>query len=179
MRAMNKGELQQNLVKHYAGFVEYINSMSQDEVNISYNGKWSPVKQVDHLVRSVAPVRLALTIPSFILRIFFGSANRPSRKYDELVAKYHAKLQAGGRASGRFLPDKKPKQALKLTTQLTHLIQSLNQKVESFSEEQLDTLILPHPLLGKLTLREMLYFTIYHVQHHHQQVLANKGSSDH
>lgn len=24
----------------------------------------------------------------------------------------------------------------------------------------------PHPLLGKLTLREMMFFTIYHVQHH-------------
>jgi hypothetical protein len=29
---------------------------------------------------------------------------------------------------------------------------------------------LPHPLLGKLTLREMIYFTIYHVQHHHKLV---------
>jgi hypothetical protein len=27
-------------------------------------------------------------------------------------------------------------------------------------------LILPHPLLGKITIREMLYFTAYHVQHH-------------
>jgi hypothetical protein len=177
MRAMNKDELQQNLVKHYADFVEYINSMSQDEVNASYNGKWSPAKQVDHLVRSVAPVRLALTLPSFTLRILFGSANRPSRKYDELVAKYHTKLQAGGQASGRFIPDEKPMQVFKLTTKLTHLIKSLNQKIDSFSEEQLDKLILPHPLLGKLTLREMLYFTIYHVHHHHQQVLANKPSS--
>jgi len=177
MRAMNKGELQQNLVKHYADFVDYINSMSQDEVNISYNGKWSPAKQVDHLVKSVGPVRLALTFPSFLLRIFFGTANRPSRKYDELVAKYHSKLQAGGRASGRFLPDEKSKQVLEFTTQLMSLIKSLNQKINSFTEVELDKLVLPHPLLGKLTLREMIYFTIYHVQHHHQQVLANKNPS--
>ncbi len=46
-------------------------------------------------------------------------------------------------------------------------------RVDSFSEAQLDALILPHPLLGKLTLREMLYFTIYHVQHHEKQALHN------
>ncbi len=177
MRAMNKSELQQNLLKQYASFVDCLNSMTHEEVNISHKGKWSPAKQVDHLVRSVAPVRFALTLPSFFLKIFFGTANRPSRKYDELVARYHVKLQAGGKASGRFLPNEKPLPVLKLTTQLTDLIKSLNQKIDSFSEEQLDKLILPHPLLGKLTLREMLYFTIYHVQHHHQQVLANKSPS--
>jgi hypothetical protein len=46
-------------------------------------------------------------------------------------------------------------------------------KAVKFSEKDLDTLILPHPLLGKVTLREMLYFTIYHVQHHVEQVKTN------
>lgn len=32
--------------------------------------------------------------------------------------------------------------------------------------DELDKYILPHPLLGKLTIREMMYFTIYHVEHH-------------
>jgi hypothetical protein len=177
MRPMNKSELQQNLIKQYSNFTDCINSLTDKEVEFSFEGKWSPGKQADHLVRSVAPVRFAFTLPSFFLKIFFGTSNRPSRKYDELVARYHTKLQAGGRASGRFLPNEKPMPVLKLTTQLTGLIKSLNLKIDSFSEEQLDKLILPHPLLGKLTLREMLYFTIYHVQHHHQQVLANKSPS--
>jgi hypothetical protein len=46
----------------------------------------------------------------------------------------------------------------------------LARRIDRFSETQLDQLILPHPLLGKLTLREMLYFTIYHVQHHQKQL---------
>jgi len=45
--------------------------------------------------------------------------------------------------------------------------------LSGFSEEDLDKLILPHPLLGKLTLREMMYFTIYHVQHHQRIVERN------
>ena len=176
MRAMNKSELQQNLLKQYSEFTDYINSIPPEEVAISRNGKWSPAKQADHLVRSVAPVRLAFTIPFFLLKIFFGTAKRPSRKYDELVAKYHAKLQAGGSASGRFVPDNKPVSVLKLTAELNRLIKSLCQELNSCTEEELDKMILPHPLLGKLTLREMLYFTIYHAQHHHLQVIANKTS---
>ena len=34
------------------------------------------------------------------------------------------------------------------------------------SEKDLDKYILPHPLLGRMPLREMLFFTIYHTQHH-------------
>ena len=49
--------------------------------------------------------------------------------------------------------------------------ESLNKKIELFSEQDLDSHILPHPLLGKLTFREMLYFTIYHVQHHQDLML--------
>jgi hypothetical protein len=32
---------------------------------------------------------------------------------------------------------------------------------------------LPHPLLGKLTLREMLYFTAYHADHHRHSIEAS------
>ncbi len=58
------------------------------------------------------------------------------------------------------------RQALRLKL----LIISLCSKVDTCSKGQLDTFILPHPLLGKVTLREMLYSTIYHVQHHQKQI---------
>ncbi len=42
--------------------------------------------------------------------------------------------------------------------------------VASWREEDLDRYVLPHPLLGKLTLREMLCFTLYHNYHHVRNV---------
>jgi hypothetical protein len=45
--------------------------------------------------------------------------------------------------------------------------------MDKFSEAQLDEYVLPHPILGKLTIREMLYFTIYHATHHHLATLKN------
>ena len=49
---------------------------------------------------------------------------------------------------------------------LFRIISSICKNLDKFSEEDLDKFILPHPLLGKLTMREMMYFTIYHAQHH-------------
>ena len=94
-------------------------------------------------------------------------ANRPSRTYDELVMKYKTKLTAGGKASRPFIPsvvgfEKKAGLIKKYAAQKQKLIA----KIEKQSEADLDKYILPHPLLGKVTLREMLYFTIHHNEHH-------------
>lgn len=43
------------------------------------------------------------------------------------------------------------------------LITAIN---KNWSDPQLDQYLAPHPLLGKLTLRELGYFTIYHTEHH-------------
>jgi len=84
------------------------------------------------------------------------------------------KLENGGKATRRFIP-----RTITLNQKET-IIKALNKntsvlcsKVEKFTEQELDTLILPHPLLGKLTIREMLYFTIYHVGHHHEITKRN------
>jgi hypothetical protein len=53
-----------------------------------------------------------------------------------------------------------------LVQSISNEIKWLSEKLDKFTEEELDKYILPHPLLGKLTIREMMYFTIYHVLHH-------------
>ena len=42
----------------------------------------------------------------------------------------------------------------------------LVKNLDRWPKGSLDKYQLPHPLLGKITVREMLYFTIYHTQHH-------------
>ena len=54
-------------------------------------------------------------------------------------------------------------------------VEALCSRLERMDEKQLDAYLLPHPLLGKLTLREMLYFTIYHVEHHGRLVAAQQA----
>lgn len=171
---MTKSEIQELLKENHIRFTNYITALSDPDFLFSNNGKWSAGQQLDHMVKSVRPVALAFRLPAFFLKVIFGKANRPSKDYNALVEKYKQKLATGGKASAPFIPmpvavaDKE-----KLSKRLHSLIETLVKQVDSFSEEKLDQLILPHPLLGKLTFREMLYFTIYHVEHHEKHTQQN------
>lgn len=177
---MDKEQLAQLLQTNHAQFIQQLQALNDDDFCYAPEDKWSAAQQLDHIVRSVSPVNMALGIPKFIVLWKFGKANRPSKSYEGLVEKYNLKLAAGGRASGRFVPptvsaDKKDL----LLAQLNGIVTKLCIKTKKHSEEALDKYILPHPLLGKLTFREMLYFTAYHVAHHGKLVekgLANAGS---
>jgi hypothetical protein len=111
---------------------------------------------------------MAFKLPRLAPRLLFGKTNRPSKTYEGVVEKYVKQLNKGGKASGRFVPKSVGLQEKAfLPRQVMYYTDQLCKQVEKASEEDLDNYILPHPLLGKLTFREMLYFTIYHVQHHH------------
>ena len=171
---MNKETLAALLRDNHAAFLAEIGSLPDESLCFAPDGKWSAIRQLDHIVRAVKPVNLAFSLPKFVLQWRFGVANRSSRTYEELVEKYKRKLQEGGRASGVFVPqDSASLRKKELIKKLSELVASLARKTTSSTEESLDRFILPHPLLGKLTLREMLYFTAYHVEHHHR--LVNEG----
>lgn len=171
---MNKNEIQRLLKENHFRFTNHITALSDSDFLFSNHGKWTAGQQLDHMVKSVRPVALAFRLPAFLLKMIFGKANRSSKDYNALVEKYKQKLTAGGKASAPFIPksvsvaDKE-----KLSKRLHALVETLVKQVDSFSEEKLDQLILPHPLLGKLTFREMLYFTIYHVEHHEKHTRQN------
>ena len=148
-------------------FVRFVESRSQEKFTESLNGKWSVGQNIDHLIRSLSPVNRALALPSFVLRIAFGKPNRTPRGYQELVDRYHQKLAAGGRASARFIPTAISwQQKTKMIADFTRQKEKMTQLMDIWTENQLDNYLLPHPLLGKLTLREMLFFSAYHIQHH-------------
>ena len=69
--------------------------LNKEQFETSPNGKWSAGQNLDHLIRAINPLQLAYGLPKVALRILFGKTNRPSKTYDELVAKYKAKLAAG------------------------------------------------------------------------------------
>ena len=148
-------------------FNNYIFPLNKVQFETTPNEKWSAGQNLDHLIRSIKPLQLSYSLPKFILKWKFGITNRPSRTYDELVTKYKTKLAAGGRAAGPFVP---PKISFEQKDQLLKIYelqkQKLIAKIKKQNEKDLDLYILPHPLLGKLTLREMLFFTIHHNEHH-------------
>jgi hypothetical protein len=172
---MEKSKIIDELTRKYSGFVDLVEPMSEADFTFSLNGeKWSAGQQADHLCRSVKPLNKGLGAPEFVLKSMFGKSDHPSASYDELVARYREALASGGTAPDPFRPEAVAfEQKGPLIQELRRQLEVLCRNIERFSEDKLDTLVLPHPLLGKLTLREMFYFTIYHAEHHHLHVEQN------
>lgn len=178
---MDKQHIISILISNHGAFYTKLDSLS-DEQFLKQNGsKWSASQQLDHIVKSVKPVDMAFGLPLFVLKMKFGTANRQSRTYEELVTKYLNALRnkRDFKMPSEFAPSQiQVEQRQKAGEKLDKLIHKLCKRLLKFSEKELDTYILPHPLMGKLTLREMLYFTAYHVQHHDKQILENLANAN-
>jgi DinB family protein len=131
---------------------------------------WSPADTVRHLTKSTRPVITALKAPKLLLRFRFGKSGRGSVTYDELCERYRGLLAAGGQA-GRFAPSAHTESDAaawrrKILSAYDGVQLELRDGMGRWPEKKLDQLQLPHPLLGNLTVREMLFFTLYHQRHH-------------
>ena len=132
---------------------------------------WSPAENLVHLVKSVKAVAGGMGVPRLALALRFGIARRPSRRFEEIREIYQQRLARGGRAPGRFVPDAlepdDPEAARsRMLAGWQRVGADLVAKLRRWPEPSLDRYRMPHPLLGKLTVREMLFFTLYHDRHH-------------
>ena len=164
---MNKIEIIAASHKIFGEFSDYCLNISDEIFFNQPDDKWSIAQNVDHIIISTRQTKLAYLLPKFIVRLYTGKPNRPSRSYDELVKKYHAKLEAGGKASGVFIPKIITGGKEKLMNDWMKISAAyINTLDKNWKDDQLDNYLAPHPLLGKITLRELCYFTIYHTEHH-------------
>lgn len=171
---MTQQDIIQQLTERHEAFAQYLAALPSEDFTFSASDKWTPGQQLHHICLSVKPLNQALAMPVFMMQLLFGKANRPSRSYEEVVAKYALTLQKGGRASRPFIPPAVGiQQRPDLLARLGKAVHVLSARVSRYSEAELDALLLPHPLLGRMTLHEMLCFTIYHVQHHHTAIQAH------
>ena len=146
-------------------------NMDEADFLASRAPKWSAAEIFDHLIRSSKPIATALKMPKIAFRSF-GKPNRPSRSYEGLVQRYQERLAEGGRSTGPYNPDQNAeynRQAM--LTEWRNLQEKLEARLDkNWTDEQLDKFLVPHPLLGKLLFREVLFFTIYHTGHHLKQI---------
>jgi len=168
---ISKEDILRESANVHSEFSSFCSNISNEQFFRQPVEKWSIAQNVTHLVTSANMTRLVYRLPKFVVRIYTGKPNRPSRTYDELVAKYKLKLSTGGRASGRFVAKPvaanqgKEKVLGSFDRSMDRLITTIQKK---WDDPQLDQWLAPHPLLGKITLRELGFFTIYHSLHHLQ-----------
>lgn len=142
-----------------------------DKFNVSVQNKWTPAENISHLVTATKMTLLPFTLPKFVPALLYGKSNGTSKTYDELVAAYESKLAGGAKATGAYVPKKINYDREKLAKQILNEGEKLVNAIDAkWTEEQLDSYRVAHPILGKLTLRELAYFTIYHNIHHTETI---------
>ncbi len=167
-------DIQDGLDKAFEEVITYIENQSDDLFEASNaDGKWSIGEQLEHLIKSVTPINLGLVLPKKILKWKYGTTDREEMDYDALKKIYLEKLEEGAKATKPYIPNpiplaRKADLLKKYRTEKEKLIKVLNK----WDEDIISEIVAPHPILGNLTIRELMFFTIYHNYHHLESIKA-------
>jgi hypothetical protein len=135
--------------------------------NKSIDKKWSIAENIDHLSIAQNVTALSFNMPKSLLKQLFKTNNRTNWNYDETIWKYQRTLSDGGKANFAFQPKLSLTRNKKLVLYFwKNSCAAVLNAVKKWNEEDLDIYIIPHPLIGKITMREFLFFSVYHVKHH-------------
>ena len=155
--------------------IDWFTAIPVENFFIRFGEVWSASDNVGHLIKSNKPIAMALKLPKIALQAMFGKPDRASSSYGDLCQMYRGEIAKGAQATGRYLPDQENSEVgtetrkKKLLEQFSKASTDLVAAAETWDEHELDQYLLPHPILGKLTIREMIFFTIYHNQRHASQ----------
>ncbi len=164
----SRNQLQNELNDAFDAVTEFVRHQDRDDFTKTLREEsWSTGQQLLHLIKSVAPLNKGMKIPKVLLKWRFGKSDRAEMTYDELAETYQEKLAEGATATPPFVPKEvNIEQKEALLTQYEKEKVELIKTLENWSEEKLSEQVAPHPILGMLTVREMMYFTIHHTYHH-------------
>ena len=166
---MNKEAISNILEEKHQELFNWINEQPEDSFDKVPGDKWTTGQHIVHLVDSIKQVNYALSFPKFLLKYKFGKSNREVRAYDDIVKRYQEKLSKNKEKARAFNIKVKTPSLEKYKQLLTTLeIQNkkLQHKTNKWKDQDLDNLILPHPLMGKMPIREIIMWTAYHTEHH-------------
>ncbi len=166
---MDKVEIVELLEEKHQELYNWLDTQPKENWESGPQKKWTTGQHIQHLVDSLQLLNNALSYPRFLLKYKFGTCNREPRNYDAVTKKYQQKLSENKERARKFNQDlKKPnlKERERLLTRFQIQQKKLQYKTQKISDKNLDTLLVPHPLMGKMTLREIIMWTAHHTEHH-------------
>lgn len=169
-RTMTKQELIKAFYDNHKEMSDYINSLTDEQFVYSRNGKWTAGQQFSHVYLTLLPFPKILPSKEYIVQKF-GKIDRPIWSYNTVIENY---FKTSRQAPQQFIPEQvSPLQKEIITGDLQRILLTIQQLLDQYTDEELDTFVIPHPLLGKLTIREVFYLMTYHATHHLRQIEQN------
>lgn len=166
---MDKEEIAHLIDAKHSELIHWLEQQPNETWTQGPEGKWTQGQQALHLLQSIVPLNNALSLPKFLIRYKFGKANRSVRDYNTIANRYNERLKdAKGKtfkgSQNMKIPEIDEKQYI--LNRLQTESKKLQYKTKKISDKNLDKLILPHPLMGKMPIREIIMWTAHHVEHH-------------
>ncbi len=166
----SKDDIHSALAAETSEVLTFFRAISPDRFFSAPEDIWTPADNLVHLIKSVSPIVLAMSLPKTALRMRFGKAKHQSRSFSQVRETYMTFFEKGlAIASAQYEPQVAEKSAAEREKILAKWDKKANQLTDGFagwSEADLDFYQVPHPLIGLMTIREILLFTAYHNMHH-------------
>ena len=173
---MEKLEIIKAIESKHQDLIKLLDEMPEQKWESGPDGKWTTGQHILHLVKTGEMLNSALSYPKFLIRYKFGVSNRPSRSYDEVARRYDEKLSKNEekvREFNKSLRVPSPDEKQYLLDELIINSKKLQYKTKRIRDKRLDKLLLPHPLMGKMTLREIIMWSAYHTDYHYRILKEN------
>ena len=178
---MKKEAIANLLEEKHTILFNWLENSPKDHWEKGPKDKWTVGQQILHLTDSLQLLNNALSYPRFFLKYKFGTCNREPRDYKTVAEKYQQKLKENKERARVFNQKlKKPllKDRKRLLTKLQIQSKKLQYKLLKISDINLDTLVIPHPLMGKMTIREIIMWTAHHTEHHTEILQKHYGEKN-
>ncbi|MEM8966401.1 MAG: DinB family protein [Bacteroidota bacterium] len=154
------------LITHIHRISNFLQALPEAYLHQSPDNRWTIGEELSHLTKSnLGTARLLSQSPAQLRK-----AEKPSRSYEEVVQEYEEKYAQAKAPRGPqstqpnrdTLVDKST-----LEAEWNRASQALLDSLKNWQSESWGQYtVWKHPLLGVLTVQEMLYFTAYHNEHH-------------
>ena len=135
---------------------------------------WSVAENLKHLIKVGVAVNLGLATPPVLLAVL-GASREAARRLSEVRNDYLARLSAGATAGIIYRPGRETlagrtsgqgERQEALVAKWVRTGQRFAKILSAWSEEDLDRCRMPHPIMGRVPVREMCMFTLLHALHH-------------
>lgn len=172
---MHRDEIADLLEEKYHALLDWLENQEDEKWMSGPENKRTEGQQALHLLKSITPLNDVLSMPRFMFKYTLGTANRAPRDYDTIVADYLERLEAYKKTAKppKTLSVPKIRDKRYILTRLQVESKKLQYKTRRISDKNLDTLVLPHPVMGKILIREMLMWCAYHAEYHFKQLQEN------
>jgi DinB superfamily len=164
--AMTQTELVQALEARQNELKIFFSSIPEDDFLADAGPKWNPAQHLIHLTKSGSRIAQGLQVKDQL-----PNFDQPSsRGYETIRDTYLAALKLApaellAKVGASVQVDADSSQAQIIGAYLLAGTQ-LREAAQTWSENDLDAKAMPHPVLGNLSIREMLEFVVYHDLHH-------------